>query len=134
VLRSDTAAPGYLQTSGAGWFKEKNPSVSIDLLEAAWLDGAAVLYIGKAGAGKRGTRGLRKRLSEYRRHGAGEKIGHWGGRYIWQLEDHSHHLVAWKITPGVDPEDVETELINEFVLRFGAKPFANRKRRRSVRM
>jgi len=59
VLRTDTAAPRYLHTSGAGWFKERDPSVSIDSLETAWVDGARVLYIGKAGAGKRGTRGLR---------------------------------------------------------------------------
>ena len=127
VLRADDLGPDFLETSPAGRFKERNPTVSNALLAEAWLDAASVLYIGKAGAGAKGKRGLRKRLTEYRRHGAGEKVGHWGGRYVWQLAGSAELLVAWLETGGEDPEEVEAALIDHFVLTFGARPFANRK-------
>ncbi|MET9595602.1 hypothetical protein ABZY45_32455 [Streptomyces sp. NPDC006516] len=97
-----------------------------DVLEAAWVDEAVIVYVGKASAGKDGGRGLRKRLDEYRRHGAGGSAGHWGGRYIWQLADSDELLVAWLQIPERDPGEAEAELIAEFMELYGARPFANR--------
>jgi hypothetical protein len=94
--------------------------VSVDALRSAWVPGAEVMYIGKAGD-------LHRRLNEYRRHGSGQRVGHWGGRYIWQLADADLLLVAWQLTPGPDHGDVESRFIAEFVTSYGQRPFANRR-------
>lgn len=123
VLRPSVEPPVFRAESPAGKFKGKDPSVPIAALMEAWVPGVAVLYLGKAGKQK----GLSRRLGEYRRHGSGRRVGHWGGRFIWQLVDSGDLLVAWKATPGADPEQVEADLIIAFVSQHGRRPFANRK-------
>lgn len=51
------------------------------------------------------------RASRYRCHGAGDPVGHWGGRHIWQLADHADLLVGWKPTPDDDARAIEREMI-----------------------
>jgi hypothetical protein len=126
VLRPSTSPPSYLPSSPAGHFKGKDPTVSEHTLSSAWVPGAQVLYIGKAGAVATTQRGLRKRLDEYRAFGDGQPVGHRGGRYIWQLADSSELLVAWLPTPDEEPFDVEHALIQTFRAdHAGARPFAN---------
>jgi hypothetical protein len=127
VVRPVDAEPAFLTTSPAGWFKGKDPSVHLDKLRAAWVPGATVLYIGKAGGGAKNRSGLAKRLRQYFKHGTGKPVGHWGGRFIWQLADHDELLVAWKPTPDEPPGDVEAAMLSEFFAKCGRLPFANHK-------
>ena len=82
-----------------------------------------MVYIGKADRGPSGTRGLRERLGEYRRHGAGRRAKHWGGRLIWQLADSAELLLAGERTRR---PCLEKAMIAEFVAMHGKRPFANR--------
>ena len=127
VVRTTLEPPKFSASSPAGHPKGKEPTVSHSALHAAWVTNASVVYIGKAGAGRTGRRGLRRRLVEYQQHGRGEPVGHWGGRYIWQLVDHASLLVAWRTTAGEDPASLEASLIKQFAVAYGARPFANRK-------
>ncbi|GAA2989759.1 MULTISPECIES: hypothetical protein [Streptomyces] len=122
VIRTDTSPPSFLRASPAGHLKGRDPSVTVDKLGDAWVDGASVVYIGKAA----GQYGLNQRLADYRRHGAGLLAGHWGGRYIWQLADSNALLVAWRPMTEDDAGEAEQDLIDEFKeLLGGALPFAN---------
>jgi hypothetical protein len=55
------------------------------------------------------------------------KIGHWGGRYIWQLSNSDNLIICWKPTKQ-DARDVESEMIEQFKREHnGCRPFANLK-------
>jgi hypothetical protein len=124
ILRPTDGPPTFLYASPAGHFKGKDPTVPVAELHALWVPGTRVVYIGKANAGATGRRGLRKRLDEFRRHGAGEPVGHTGGRRIWQLVDHADLLVGWRTTDE-GAASTETEMIARFRAHHGRLPFAN---------
>ncbi len=119
-------SPKFLDASVAGRFKGRNPGVPVQELREAWVEGATIVYIGKAGPGKRGNRGVRTRLNEFAKFGNGQPVGHWGGRYIFQLGHSERLLVCWKATPGEDVGDIEATMIRSFVSVYGKRPFANR--------
>lgn len=111
----------FVEQSPAGHFRDKDPTVDRATLHEHWVADCPVLYIGKA-------RRARRRLRQYAGHGAGKPVGHWGGRYIWQLADATDLLVAWHvITWGEDPREYEKRLLKHFArLHQGRRPFANR--------
>jgi hypothetical protein len=69
---------------------------------------------------------VQKRLKQYADFGAGKPIGHWGGRYIWQLADSDALLVAWKESaPPETAAMAEARLVGQFKNEHGCLPFAN---------
>ena len=121
ISRIDASPPSFLECSAAGRFKGIDPTVALDSLEANWVLGASVVYIGKANHGR-----LRRRLEEFVGFGRGRPIGHRGGRLIWQLADAEDLLVAWRIMPlDAEPLREETRLRNLFRSAHGKPPFAN---------
>jgi len=124
VVRESMKPPLFLQRSVGGCFHGKDPTVPIDSLRQNWVDGAYVVYIGKAGSlGSVAT--LRSRLSMYIRFGMGIPAAHYGGRLIWQLAECDELVLAWKPLSAEDPRKVEQGLIQEFQRAYGKMPFAN---------
>lgn len=119
VLWAPPTSPVFLEESCGGHFKSRNPTVEVRVLQAKWVQGAPVIYVGKAEQ-------LQRRLREYSRFGEGKPVGHWGGRYIWQIEGCQQLVVAWKaLAPGSDARAEEIELLRQFENAYGTRPFAN---------
>jgi hypothetical protein len=122
VLRERGAEPpAWVTPSPVGLTWRGDPSVSIEQLEANWVPGAQVVYVGKAK-----SRRLRSRLRGYLRYGEGRGGRHAGGRLIWQLPDPWTLRVAWQVLPAAaNALAVEGELIAAFRSVYGKPPFAN---------
>lgn len=118
VLRVAGRKPAFLSTNPGGRFKGRDPSVGPEVLRAKWVAAASVIYIGKGD-------NLRRRLSEFMRFGSGEPIGHWGGRYIWQVAGSGRFVVGWMQTAPVAARTTEIDLLAHFVATYGRRPFAN---------
>jgi len=114
----------FLPVGTGGYFKGKNPNVSIQELESNWVEDAIVVYIGKAGGEGSGAT-LQSRLGQYFRFGQGKNVGHYGGRLIWQLKNSADLVVCWKVLPAEDPRTAEAGLIQQFATQFSKRPFAN---------
>ncbi len=125
VLRPEGFRPQFLARSTAGVFKKKNPSLPPAALAAEWVDGADVLYIGKAGPGSKGNRGLRRQIQEFIDFGRGKPPGHWDGRLIWQLAAADSLLIAWLELPPEQLNAAEARYHADFRALHGSLPFAN---------
>jgi hypothetical protein len=117
--------PRFLAKSTAGIFKKKDPTLPADTLDAEWVDGADVLYLGKAGPGSKGNRGLRRQIQEFVDFGRGRPPGHWDGRLVWQLAAADTLVIAWKELPVQDLAAAEAHYHAAFAEGFGRLPFAN---------
>jgi len=125
ILKNHITKPEFLAKSPAGWFKGKDPSIDPVELRMRWISESPILYIGKAGSsGSRST--LRSRIKSYLSHGEGRKVGHWGGRAIWQLIDSEQLIVSWRIICSEEPREFEKRWLEKFQNVFGSWPFANR--------
>lgn len=125
VIRNKDTAPQFLEKGTGGFYKGKDPNVSIEELKSNWVEDSKIVYIGKGGdPSKKAT--LNSRIKQYLSFGKGNKVGHYGGRYIWQLSDAEDLIIAWKPLPDESPSEVETRMIDEFKrLHNGRRPFAN---------
>jgi hypothetical protein len=124
IINPESESKRFLNKGVGGFFKQKNPNVSLEELLKNWVDNSFVVYIGQAGRnGSAAT--LRKRLKQYLDFGQGKPVGHYGGRLIWQIQHHSELLIAWKVLKNDDPKIIERQLINDFVNNYGKMPFAN---------
>lgn len=124
VLNLDNQAIDFLEVGTGGFFKNKNPNVEIEILNQNWIEDSIVVYIGKTG-GLDSKATLQSRIKQYLDFGKGKNVGHWGGRYIWQLKNAQNLVFCWKELPNEDPRAVEAKLIEDFKSIYKNRPFAN---------
>jgi GIY-YIG catalytic domain len=120
VLNIDNKAEDFLTIGSGGYFKGKNPNVSINELKSNWVNNTKVVYIGKATS-------LKSRVRQYLGFGQGKNIGHYGGRLIWQIKYYKDLVVCWKSLSTQNPREFEASLIKLFVAKYNKRPFANLK-------
>lgn len=124
ILREAGDPPEFLSQNPGGHFKGKDPTVPVATLREKWVDGASVLYVGRSGGdGVEGS--LFTRLTDLLDFGLGRPVGHWGGRYLWQLADVQKAVICWRECRDEEPGALKDWLIDEFVQRHGKRPFAN---------
>ncbi|MBW8687913.1 hypothetical protein [Chitinophaga rhizophila] len=123
VLNLDATPIRFLPKGAGGFFKGRDQNVTLEQLKQNWIMDTLVIYIGKAGGNGQAT--LRSRIKQYLAFGNGKAVGHWGGRFIWQIAASQSLVICWKSIGEGDPRAVEADLIKKFIERFGARPFAN---------
>lgn len=124
VLRPDNNKVEFVEKGTGGFFKNRNPNVGISELTESWIEDAQIVYIGKAG-GENSSATLQSRLKQYLNFGRGKKVGHWGGRYIWQIKSIDDYIICWKELPNDEPRIIEIKLMDLFNQKFHTLPFAN---------
>ncbi len=125
ALARSEAPHGFLSQSTAPVWRGLDPTLPVEALTARWVEGACLLYVGRApGPGVR-TR-LRQRIKRLLRFGHGSVVAHWDGRLLWQLRESSRLVIAWRVCNELeDPARLEVDLLARFERTYGALPFAN---------
>ena len=104
VVYTGENIPEFLSRGTGGFFKGKDPNVSITELETNWVENTCVVYIGKAGKLKNCKATIQSRLKQYLDFGARKKSGHKGGRYIWQIKNSGICCCAGNLLPTKIPK------------------------------
>lgn len=130
IVFQRSSRPIFLKTGTGGWYKEKDPNICIERLEQNWVSFKTgedrILYIGKAGR-NHGNSTIKSRIHLYMRFGKRLPVAHWGGRYIWQMNNSNKLEVYYR--EDIDPRGLEQELIRDFRENHnGRLPFANLRR------
>jgi hypothetical protein len=125
VLKPEGFERAFLAKSVGTRFKKRDPSLPHPALEAEVDRERGCLYIGKAGPGSTGNRGLRKHIQEFTDFGRGKPVSHWDGRLIWQLADSRSLIIAWKELGAEELNHAEAAYHAEFIRIYGKLPFAN---------
>jgi hypothetical protein len=121
IVRTSDCLPKFLEKSTGGAFKKRDPSCLPEFIRKNWVQGARVMYVGKAA----GRRGLRRRLDDLVAFGYGEAVGHWGGRLLWHLPEAEKLLVRWRTCSTEQADRAETNAIGSFKTLYGKRPYAN---------
>jgi hypothetical protein len=121
VLRMTSDEPSFKTVSGTGLYQQKDPSYPMKTITSNWVDGASIIYIGKAG----GESGIHGRVRLLVNFGFGKAVAHRGECALWHLEDSSILRLCWKACGNLQARAYETELIQRFRSYHGKRPFAN---------
>lgn len=115
-LRLSNDKPKFCEVSTGGHYEGKDPKKPIAKLQKKWVEDSVIMYIGE-------SCNLQERISLYLEFSQGKAVRHWGGRYVWQLEDADELVVCWKVCKNA--ENKKYEMLTDFKAEHGALPFAN---------
>jgi len=121
----------FVYPGTGGYYKGRNPNVSIEILQDNWIPNADIVYIGKAGGfksnGEPYKTDLKVRIRTLLNFGQkNDKAPHWGGRYLWQHRKSSDFRIYWyECHEDEDAIVLENKLILDFERQYGRIPFAN---------
>jgi len=122
IERASDSLPEFLEKSTGGVFKKRDPTCVPEFIRLKWVEGAHVVYVGKAA----GRKGLRRRLDDLVAFGYGEAVGHWGGRLLWHLPEREKLLVRLRTCLPEQADTAETIAIGSFKTVYnGRRPYAN---------
>ena len=124
VLCPDNTKIEFVEKGTGGFFKDKNPNIIVIDLQKIWIESARIIYIGKAG-GSNSKATLNSRIKQYLNFGQGKKVGHWGGRFIWQIKNVDDYIICWKELLKDEPRNIEIKLMGLFRQKYHTRPFAN---------
>jgi hypothetical protein len=127
VLRPLDSEVEFVKKGTGGFFKDMDPNVDLIELKKKWLEEANIIYIDNAGDTD-GSDTLNSKINQYLNFGKGDKVGHWDGRYVWQIKNIKDYIICWKELPNDWTKSVKINLLELFRQKYNNLPFANLER------